>query len=520
MKKILSYFLALTLLILIAAPFSAKAQVEIFNIRIDKIEDSKAYISFNTNVDSKGYIYFGHDADNLSNYIGNTALARNHEVILNNLKHNKEYYYKIRVISNSGEVSESYIRYFNTDDMEDDIAPKINNFQKLQTTDKGVGFSFNISENAYINIEYGTEFNQYNKDFKVRGFERSYTVIFTGLNPGEKYYVKINAKDKDDNQSSYSFNFKTNRNNYYDDLTIYQLVPESYNQASRLAENAVISWKSNVIAESEIIYSTDPQKLRKKIEVSSDARLNHKAILTDLEPDTSYYYKIKMYSPINDKHLETNIYSFKTAPIQKDYLKLYYNDGDLVKEGRYGEAYLIYENKRIPFKNKSAKTWGYENEDIIEIPKLHLETYTVNSGYYGSLHTGQVVKEKDKNTIYIIDGKYRYPLANWAVFSYLNYNLSDIKEVYSRELRVYEMKEDIYHSQELTKDSPISNNSVVKSPEGKTVYLIANNKKIPFLNEAAFLSNGYSWYELKVVPWHLLASMETEAPILNKVNNN
>jgi hypothetical protein len=519
MKKTLSYFLALSLLISIVIPFSAKAQVEIFNIRLDKIENNKAYISFSTSVNSKGYVYFGSSADNLSSYIGNTVLARNHEVILNNLRHDQEYYYKIKVISDNGEVSESYVRYFNTDDMEDDVAPKISDFQKLQVTDKGAGFSFNTSENAYINVEYGTEFNQYNQGFKVRGFERSYTVIFTDLNPNEKYYVKITAKDKEANQSSYSFNFKTNRNNYYDDLTIYQLVPESYNQAPRLAENAVISWKSNVIAESEIIYSTNPQKLREKIEVSSDARLDHKAILKNLEPDTRYYYKIKMYSPINDKHLETNVYSFKTAPIQENYLKLYYNNGDIIKEGRYGKAYLIYENKKIPFENKSAKTWGYDNDDIIEVSRLHLEAYPINSGYYGSLHTGQVVKEENKNTIYIIDGKYRYPLANWAVFSYLNYSLNDVKEVSGRELRAYEIKDPIFHSQELTKDSPIANNSIVKSPEGKTVYLIANNKKIPFLNEAAFLSNGYFWHELKVVPWYLLANMETEAPILNRVNN-
>lgn len=519
MKKLISYFLAASLLISIIMPFSAKAQVEIFNIRLEKIEDNKAYINFSTNTDSKGYVYFGSSADNLDSYIGNTVLARNHEVILNNLNHDQEYYYKIKVISSNGEVSESYIRYFNTDDMEDDVAAKIKDFKKLQVTDTGAGFSFNTSENAYINVEYGTEFNQYNQNFKVWGFERNYTIVFTDLNPDEKYYAKITARDKEDNQRSYSFNFKTNDNDYYDKLTIYNLIPESYEQSPRLAENAVITWKTNVIAESEIVYSTDPQRLRENMSVSNDARLNHKAILKDLEPDTHYYYKIKMYSPINDKDLETNVYSFKTAPIQEDYLKLFYNNGDVIKEGRYGKPYLVYEDKKIPFENNSARTWGYERDDVIEVSKQHLEAYNTNSAYYGGFYTGQVLKEEGKNTIYIIDGKYRYPIANWAVFSYLNYSLDNIREVPGRELRAYEMKDTVYHSKELSKNSPIANNSIVKSPEGKTVYLIANNKKMPFLSEAAFLRNGYSWQKLKVVPWHLLANMETGTPILNKINN-
>jgi hypothetical protein len=520
MKKTISYFLALTLLISIFIPFSTKAQVEIFNIRLEKIEDNKAYINFSTSVDSKAYVYFGSSADNLDTYIGNTVLARNHEVILNNLNHDQEYYYKVKAISNNGEVNKSYIRYFNTDEMNDDIAPQINKFNKLQITDTGAGFSFNTSENAYINVEYGTEFNQYNEGFRVWGFERNYTIIFTNLNPDEKYYAKITAKDKEDNQRPYSFNFKTNDNDYYNDLTIYNLIPESYNQTPSLAENAVITWKSNVIAESEIIYSIDPQKLRKSQEISSDARLYHKAILKNLEADTHYYYKIKMYSPINDKHLETNVYSFKTAPIQKDYLKLYYNNGDVIKEGRYAKAYLVYEDRKIPFENNSAKYWGYERDDVIEVSKQHFKAYHTNSGYYGSFYSGQALKEEGKNTIYVIDGKYKYPLANWAVFSYLNYSLNDIKEVSAKELRAYEMKDPVYHSQELTKNSPILNNSIVKSPEGKTVYLIANNKKMLFLNEAAFLNNGYSWQELKIVPWYLLESMKTGAPILNKINND
>jgi hypothetical protein len=518
MKKTLNYFLAITLVISFIIPFSAKAQVEIFNIRLEKIEDNKAYINFSTNIDSKGYVYFGSSADNLNNYIGNTVLARNHEVILNNINYDQEYYYKIKVVSNNGEMNESYIRYFDASDIEDDVAPKISDFKKLQVTDKGAGFSFNTSEKAYINVEYGTEFNQYNQRFRVSGFERKHTIVFTDLHPDEKYYAKITAKDKEKNQKSYSFNFKTNDNNYYDDLTIYNLIPESYKQTPSLAENAVISWKTNVIAESEIIYSTNPQKLHKKMKVSDDARLNHKAILTNLQANTHYYYKIKMYSPINDKHLETNVYSFKTAPIQANYLKLFYNNGDVIQEGRRAKPYLIYENNKIPFENNSNKFWGYESADIIKISKQHLEAYNTKAGYYGNFYTGQVLKEEEKNTIYVIDGKYKYPLANWSVFSYLNYNLNDIKEVSGRELRAYETKDPIYHSQELTKNSPIANNSIVKSPEGKTVYLIANNKKMPFLNEAAFLNNGYSWQELKVVPWYLLANMETGAPVLNKKN--
>ncbi len=112
---------------------------------------------------------------------------------------------------------------------------------------------------------------------------------------------------------------------------------------------------------------------------------------------------------------------------------------------------------------------------------------------------GQVVKEANKNAVYLIDGNYKRPLANWDVFTYLNYKSQDIIISKKGELNAYKLGTVIKNSKEITGTTAYLNNRLVKSNSGTTVYLIANGKKMPFYSESAFKNRGYNFKSVRTI---------------------
>ena len=100
MKKLVSFLTILTFIVSLSLlPTGAQAQVEIFNIQLNSLKDGQADLTWNTNEESKTYIYFGKSAYDLDSYIGNTVLSKIHDARLTGLESDTDYYYKIVAIS-------------------------------------------------------------------------------------------------------------------------------------------------------------------------------------------------------------------------------------------------------------------------------------------------------------------------------------------------------------------------------------------------------------------------------------
>jgi hypothetical protein len=505
MKKLLKKINILALLLIFLVylfPLESAAKNEIYNIKITDFKDNQATLTCTTSDLSKVNVYFGNSEDNLNFSVNSSLYEKYHETKLTGLSYDINYYYKIIATDKNNNRSESFIGYLPTDDMEDTENPKLSYFKIKQITNKAIYFSLESIEKIRVSIKYGNNLENLNKHWGKSRLEKKHSILLKNLEPGSNYYLKITLEDDSKNSIVTRKNFTTKIYDSYNELKIRKLDPESYNQAQLLARNFVITWESNVLADSKIFYGTDPERLNKRQNVEEDS-LTHKAVLENLEPSTIYYYKIEMKSDMNSKKITTGIQSFKTLELSWNYLNLYFHSGDIIKNNRI--TYLIYKDKKIPFRNDRI-TSNYTNEKI-ETDTEDLEKYETISGYWGNLYTGDVAKEADKSTVYVIDGKYKKPLANYRIFKYLNYNINDIKTVSRDELKNYETTEIIKHSKELTKTAPLKNLSLVKSPEDSDVYLIANEKKLPFLNANAFLANGYNFSQVQTVPWYKINSI-------------
>lgn len=513
-KKIITKIAILSLLfIVLILPQKSKANTTIYNIETSNLKDNQATLNCNTSQESRVYVFFGKNADKLNLSVGSSLYKKHHNLVLTGLESDSAYYYKIVAYSENGEESESFIRYLDTEKMKDTIRPEVLDFEILQTTNKATNFIIKSNEKVRVSIKYGIEETSLNKSWSTNSYRTNHDIIITKLIPEKDYYFKITIKDEQSNSTTINKRINTRLSGSFDKLIIQDLTPESYEQAQLMPKTAIITWKTNVLAESKIYYGTNPEKLNKSKKINSKS-INHRAILENLEPNTIYYFKIEANSKLNSKTTKTNVHSFRTLPLTEDYLNLYFKSGDIVKaNNKKASTYLIYENKKIPFSGNSLKKIDY-NKDLKTISNTDLKAYENYSGYFGKFYSGQVVKTSTGSTVYVIDEKYKRPIANWLVFKYLNYQNKDIIIASEKDLKDYKTGELVTHSNQLTTTSPLSNQSLVKSPEGSTIYKIANGKKLPFFSEEAFTSKGYNFSQVKIVDWYLLANTPTGQVII------
>lgn len=494
-NKFLLLFLAvISGFILITSPIYASPIIS--NIRIETLKGSSARIVWSTSESSTGYVYFGESADNMPFYVGDLNVGRLHSADLTGLKSNRGYYYKIVAVGENGGRQESFVNYLDTDKLTDTRAATLYDIKKLQATDTAFALSFFADEPVSIKIKYGTNAGNLDKTWSYGNRRQEFLTIITGLKPATKYYYEITATDEDKNTSSYSDNLTTS--SYpHTEIKISNLVPEGTGQTPLLAESAVITWNTNILATADIAYGTNPKKLNNNQKVTATSSLSHKATLNKLSPNTSYYYKIKLKSELNKKSFESQIYSFKTAPLTSEYLNTYFKNGDLVKYK--STTYFIYNNTKIAL-NNNDKIKSVSTAAPKTITETYFNQYQAGAPYWGVFSDGQVVKDGNKNTIYLIDGNYKRPIANWAVFTHLNYQSKDIVSAKNGQLNSYKLGTVIKDSRELTGNFSGLNNKLVKSASDPSVYLIANGKKMPFYSESSFLKRGYSFKSVKTIP--------------------
>lgn len=500
-NKFLLIILAIFSLIIIY-PQTVQASPVISDIKINDLQEGWVKIEWSTSEDTIGYLVFGEDQNNLKFSVGSMISGRRHSADMTGLKKGQAYYFKITAVSKTNGRSETFLQYLNTDGMKDSRGAVFSNFKKVQITDRAFVASFLTDEKVKIEFKYGTDRDDLNKYIRNNSLKTEHSLSIKNLNPGTTYFFKIIAKDSDNNVTSYSGDFNTS-SNPIQEIKINNLLPGANGQAPMMPEKTIISFESNILATAEVFYGTDPKNLKQRAKITTNSSLNHQVVLDKLTPNTTYFYQLRLKSDFVKNTFNSQIYSFKTAPLSQAYLNNHFQNGDLVKYK--STTYLLHNEAKTPIYNKEKiKTISSQVKPIEEI---YLNEYDESDPYWGIFHDGQVVKEAKKNTVYLIDGEYKRPIANWQVFTYLNYKSSDVITASSAALRSYKEGEVIGHSKEITSLGNL-NNSLIKSASSPIVYLVVNDKKLPFLTEAAFNKKGYSFSRVKIISDSLLKSIE------------
>jgi len=294
-------------------------QVDVTNIEVFDIEDQRARIKWSTyDVPTKGIVYYGTDYQNLDKFIGYGAYSYSHESVMTGLQADLVYYYKIVVIDNIGDSFETYIGSFSTEDMVDTKLPEVLEVEIIQATNDQVAIYWRVDEDTKAIVRYGVDREDLDKYKRVSRWSTEYALTITRLLPNRNYYLQIEFEDKAGNIKKSSIETFNTRSNITKstDLEISNIQPFGYHEHLVFADQVLVKFQTNMIANSRVYYGTEPNRLNKSIKTEVLPQIKeHRVVIDDLNPETTYYYKIKVYDSFYNKKAESQVYSFVTASL-------------------------------------------------------------------------------------------------------------------------------------------------------------------------------------------------------------
>jgi len=377
------------------------AEVKFSNIEVYDIENGTAKLKWSTyNQLTKGIIYFGNDLDDLDRWTGYSIYGNYHEVVLTGLKKKKTYYYKIVAIDKLQNETEAFVQSFSTKDMkrEEIVKPEFKEQKILQVTNSALALTWTTNEETNAIVYYGTESDNLKKTAKYKSYK-------------EKYYLRIVAKDKSGNKSSKLL--RVNTHDYKDivhKLTVSNIKPLSFDEKMIFSRRATIEWKTNLVSKSTIHYGVKPGKYGKKIIASKSRRLKHQVALPDLEPNTTYYYKISAYDSLHKKKTTSKEMSFTTRSLKK-----YYADGSLVQGSAGYKVYVIYGANKYWIKTEAVFLgFGYKWDWVEKVDDAFLREYNEKKNISNTKKhpNGTLIKYAHSAAVYLLENGKKRPFSS------------------------------------------------------------------------------------------------------------
>ena len=432
-------WLKITLIVLMAVILTGGvpevlAEVKFSNIKVYDIENGTAKLKWATRGQlTKGMVYFGNNPNNLDRWTGYSAYDYYHKVALTGLKKNKTYYYKIVAIDKFQNETEAFIQSFSTKSMkrEETVKPEFKEQKILQVTNSAVALAWTTNEKTNAVVYYGVDPNNLKKTAKHKSYKKEHELLIHKLKPGKKYYLKITAKDKSGNKSSKFLRFNTH--DYKDavhKLTISNVAPLSFDEKMIFSRKAVIEWRTNLVSKSAISYGVKPGKYKKKATVSKSRRFKHQIVLSDLEPNTAYYYKISAYDSLHKKKATLKEMSFTTRPLRK-----YYRDGSLVRGSDY-KVYVINGNNKLWIKTAGVfMGLGYKWDWIEKADDVFLKEYSEGKSVTKTKKhpNGTLIKYAHSAAVYLLENGRKRPFSSADSFIGKGYSWDRIITISKKE---------------------------------------------------------------------------------------
>lgn len=324
MDKLIKIILAISVLVSFALPGIQKAAASSFSITQVKVTDfnnNTAKINWKTNYQAKGTVFYSTDSSNLNNSISYGAYDYDHNSVLSGLEEDKTYYYKIVAYSRDGERIETFVQNFKTSDMVDTSIPKFLEADLIQVTQNAAIISFKSDEKVKATLYYGKNPENLNQKKASSAYENYNTLTITKLTPYARYYARLEIQDKEGNkaESTKLFDFRTGGDiKDGTGFNIYDIEPLTFDIQYVSDTEVTIKWKTSLASRSFVQYGEKSKKYKEKV-YSNDGEWSniHEIKISNLKPNTSYYFKITAEKSLYGKKASTNEQSISTIPTQQ-----------------------------------------------------------------------------------------------------------------------------------------------------------------------------------------------------------
>ena len=397
-------------------PISTSAQdLSVTNIEISDMKNNSASISWRTSkAKTKGVVYVGEKQDALNRVFRYNTYSYNHQLSITGLEKNKDYFYKIIIIGSEGDERELFIRTFSTKRMIDTNKPEITELDVVQSCYQGTLLRWTTDEETSAVIAYGTKIDNLDKKSNYKSYSLKHELFLYGLEEDKKYYIKVIASDRDKNEDSYLISTTAYGSKSQASLSISNIEPISFDDELISARTATIKFRTNMASKAQVLYGTNSSKLKGSVTNDDLHTQKHEITIENLEPLTTYFFKIKAYDSFYKKSVVTEVMSFRTGDMQ-----MRFASGSLIRDTSDNKIYII---------DGETKAWiespevflglGFKSEWVRNVSHSILEDYkevgSVSS--YSKHPNGSLIKYAYSATIYLVQGGRKCPIGSAAVF--------------------------------------------------------------------------------------------------------
>ena len=372
--------------------FSTQDGPVISNVVVSQVFNEKATFFWLTDISADSYVYYSTSTEGTFLSTGKTESVTQHEITIENLTPGARYYFYVKssnaLDNNEGE----YYTFVTTNDTK---PPEISNLSAWTTAYTAV-IVWQTDELSDSKIEWGTSSESYSFSTASDVYTISHAVKLTNLIEDQTYYYRVTSKDINGNQTqSMERTFVPIREK---DTT--PPVISGVATSSVYTTQAEISWTTDELADSQVEYSTDPDFSTYEVKTNSSMVTSHSLVLTDLTPDTSYYFRVKSKDIEDNQSTKEDNFSFTTlfGPIISDVV---------VSQVFNGQASIEWQTD-IP----AASTVVYSSNpdfsayfvssdtDSVSVHQITLTDLSIGTIYYFYVESGNATDDNGGNYYY------------------------------------------------------------------------------------------------------------------------
>ncbi|MFA5127016.1 MAG: fibronectin type III domain-containing protein [Patescibacteria group bacterium] len=317
MAKKVTFYLIIATLMIGLLPTSSRALIIITNTQVSNFKNGTAEMTWTTDNPTKGTAYYGLAANQLDSWLSYGPYSYQHSLILTGLTKDKTYYYKIIVEGQDGSQTETYVQTFSTKGMTDTVAPNFVQIKLLQATGNAVALYWRTDEKSRATINYRPDNTEISKSTSYGNYDLEHVLFIYDLTPRKNYLAQIIAQDSTGNKNTDSVYFYTSDGiRDASNFTISDIQPASFDPSMIFSDTAIISWETSIAVRSSLTYGTRSGAYGKTLTASDIPNTEHKVIIAGLNPNTTYFYKIKTWGGIYNRNVDSSERSFTTIPVQ------------------------------------------------------------------------------------------------------------------------------------------------------------------------------------------------------------
>ncbi len=297
-----------------ALPILAQEPLTISNIEV-VFNDKTATISWQTNRTAYGKIQWGLTTNNYYWSLQSGQKTLTQAMTVTGLFSETDYFFRITAWDDAAEVT-SFEQTFKTEKLSDNQAPTISKVTVAYTTGKTATIQWETDEPATSEVEYGLVSGPYDQVKSDGTLRQVHDITLTNLIDGSYYHFRVKSKDSDNNTTTdqdLSFQTKLTDSTDKDTLVIYDIKPAAENDTNITQTTAVISWRTNKLAEGWVRYGLTTN-LGTTVTTNPPRNFTHAVTLAGLTPGKTYYFEIQVRDVLS-KEIKTQKYSFATKSL-------------------------------------------------------------------------------------------------------------------------------------------------------------------------------------------------------------